>query len=190
MLKSLRFLLLFTLGLGLCATTALAEAPTDPSGVWLDEDGQARIRVEHCERPADRICGYLVWSKDPAGATAKDDKNPDDSKKSRPILGVQLILGLAAEDEVFAGQIYNADNGKTYDVKLQREDDDHLKVKGCVLKFLCGSQTWTRVSDVLPGQLVGAVDTQDGPRADAEWAQAPAPGGHKKKHAPKVGAAQ
>ena len=84
---------------------------------------------------------------------------------------MQLILGLAAEDNGYVGEIYNADNGKTYEVKLWREDDGHLNVKGCVLKILCGSQVWTRVSDVAPGQLIGPVGADNGPRSDPEWAK-------------------
>ena len=171
MLRSLRLLLLSVAGLASYLTPAFAGTLADPSGVWLDEDGQARIRIEHCEHPSERICGYLVWSKDGAGPTNTDDKNPDARKKGRPVLGLQLILGLAPEDEDYVGEIYNADNGKTYEVKLWREDDGHLKVKGCVLRILCKSQVWARVSDVAPGQLIGPVGGENGPRSDPEWAK-------------------
>lgn len=39
-----------------------------------------------------------------------------------------------------------------------------------MLAVFCGSQAWTRVTDVLPGQLLGAADVPGGPRSDPEWA--------------------
>ena len=57
--------------------------------------------------------------------------------------------GLAADDEgTYKGQIYNAENGKMYDVSLSIETADELHIKGCMLKYLCGSQTWTKVADL------------------------------------------
>ena len=147
-------------------------APANPSGTWLVKDGDARIRIERCPRLRDRVCGYLVWTKEAAsGQMDHDDINPDAAKRSRPVLGMQILLGLAADGAAFSGQIYDAENGKTYDAHVIREDSTHLTLKGCVLTYLCQSQTWTRVDDLAPGQLAGLVDGPDGPRADAEWAQ-------------------
>jgi hypothetical protein len=46
-------------------------------------------------------------------------------------------------------------------------------VKGCLISVLCQTQTWTRVGDVVPGQLTAATDTPGGPRSDPEWAGKP-----------------
>jgi hypothetical protein len=35
-----------------------------------------------------------------------------------------------------------------------------------MLMVLCGSQTWKRVTDVMPGQLAGPVNGPNGPRSD------------------------
>ena len=48
-------------------------------------------------------------------------------------------------------------------------------LKGCLIKFLCQTQTWQQTLDVLPGQLVGLTGDLNGPRADKEWAQVPSP---------------
>ena len=147
-------------------------APADPVGTWLVKDGDARIRIDHCPRLRDRVCGYLVWTKEAAtGQANRDEHNPDAAKRNRPVLGMQILLGLAADGAAFSGQIYNAENGKTYDAHVTRKDATHLTLKGCVLTYLCQSQTWTRVDDVASGQLAGPVDGPDGPHADAEWAQ-------------------
>ncbi len=45
--------------------------------------------------------------------------------------------------------------------------------------FLCGSQTWKRVNDVVPGQLTAATGAPNGPRPDPEWAAAQKPAGRR-----------
>ncbi|MGU3538390.1 DUF2147 domain-containing protein [Methylobacterium sp. A54F] len=162
---------------------AQAAAPADPSGTWLTEDGRARIRVEKCGPQDKNVCGFVVWLKVPLndkGQPRVDFKNPDPKKQARPSLGHQVILGLKPNaDGRFEGKIYNADDGKSYDVTLWTEDAGELTVRGCMLAVFCGSQTWKQVSDTVPGQLTGPTNSPTGPRADAEWvkaAAAPHPG--------------
>src|SRR5437879_6520461 len=74
-----------------------AATPTDPSGTFLTEDGRARVRVEHCGSAPERICGYIVWmmeATDAKGQPLLDKLNPDPAKRSRPLLGHQLIFCL------------------------------------------------------------------------------------------------
>jgi uncharacterized protein (DUF2147 family) len=153
--------------------------PPDPSGTWLVEDGRARIRLERCGSARDRICGYIVWMKDPADARGqlyRDSQNPDPDKRARALLGHQLLMGLqVTPDGVFAGDIYNGEDGKFYSVSLWRESSDRLKLKGCLIKLLCQTQTWQRTFDVHPGQLVGLTGDLNGARADKEWAAVPGP---------------
>lgn len=168
---------------GICIGTARASLPADPTGIWLVENGDARIRIEHCQKPHDKICGYLVWSKDAAsGKHGTDEKNPDVTRRSRPLLGMQILLGLAADDDMYVGEIYDAENGKTYDAKIRREGTSRLTLKGCVLRYLCQSQTWTKVDDVAAGQLTGPTGTADGPKPNTEYAQSVALGSRKPKH--------
>ncbi|MGY4478757.1 DUF2147 domain-containing protein [Bradyrhizobium sp. USDA 3364] len=153
-------------------------APADPSGTWLTEDGRARIRLERCGTARDRICGFIVWMKeplDPHGQPFRDSFNPDPDKRTRALLGHQLILGLKLTPEGrFDGDIYNAEDGKSYSVSLWRDASGRLKLKGCLMKFLCQTQTWTQTLDVQSGQLVGLTGDVGGPRADREWASLPA----------------
>ncbi len=153
-----------------------AASPADPSGTWLTEDGRARVRIERCGAKLEQICGYIVWMKDPTDANGqppRDQNNPDLAKRTRPLLGHQLILGLKlSADGRFEGQIYNAENGKSYEISLRREATD-LKVKGCMLSVFCATQTWTQTMNALPGQLVGMTGDPTGPAADKEWAQVP-----------------
>ena len=165
----------------LMSSTGRAEtiATIDPGGTWQTEDGRARIRLERCGVARDRICGFIVWMKDPLdprGQPFRDSFNPDPDKRTRALLGHQLILGLKLTPEgKFDGDIYNAEDGKSYAVSLWRDRSDRLKLKGCLLKLLCQTQTWTQTLDVQPGQLVGLTGDVGGPRADREWASLPPP---------------
>lgn len=170
-------------GLGLLALPSLAEAAMrDPSGVWLTEDGKARIKVEKC---GGRLCGYAVWLRTPLndqGQPRLDFRNPDPKKRTRHSLGHQLIMGLKPNAEgKHEGKIYNAEDGKFYDVTVWSEEAGELTVRGCLVAFLCKSQTWTLKTDVAPGQLAGPTNGPNGPRADAEFGGAksavPAPAG-------------
>ena len=132
-------------------SAAATETVKDPSGTWLTEDGRAKIRIDHCGPNQNLVCGKVVWLKIPttdAGAPRTDVKNPDPKKRARPVIGLQLIDGLKPDDRKFSGEIYNVEEGKTYAVSLERESASELSISGCLLKVLCGSQTWTKVSDV------------------------------------------
>ena len=123
----------------------------DPSGTWLTGDGRAKIRIDRCGPGAAQVCGKVVWLKvatTETGAPRTDIKNPDPKKRTRPVLGLPLLEGLRPDDAKFSGDIYNIEEGKIYQVSLERESSSELSVSGCLLKVLCGSQTWTRVPDV------------------------------------------
>ena len=150
---------------------------TEPSGTWLTEDGRARVRVEHCGAAPDRICGYIVWMKetvDAKGQPYRDRFNPDPAKRSRMLLGHQMLLGLKpATEGRFTGDVYNAEDGKTYGVAIWRDGANHLAVKGCLLGLFCSTQSWALTTDAAPGQLLGLTGDVTGPAADAEWAPRP-----------------
>ena len=159
------------LALAALAGAAAAATPTDPSGTYLTEDGRARIRVERCA--GERLCGYVVWLKTPLndkGEARVDFRNPDPKKQARPSLGHQLIMGLRPNaDARYEGKIYNSEDGKSYDVTIWTDTPGELTVRGCLVAFLCKSQTWNKVGDVLPGQLAGATNGPSGPRTDPEY---------------------
>ena len=67
----------------------------DPLGTWYTADKDSQVRITNC---GGALCGALVWLKepnDPATGRPKTDKNnADASKQSRPLLGVQIVLGM------------------------------------------------------------------------------------------------
>jgi uncharacterized protein (DUF2147 family) len=127
-----------------CALGASASA-ADPCGTWLTKDADARVRVASC---GSGWCGTIVWLKqaiDPAtGKPAVDDKNRDETRRGRPILGLQILIGLRPSGpNRWSGKIYNPDDGNTYDGNILLEDRNRLRVEGCLLA-LCDSEIWSR----------------------------------------------
>ncbi|WP_187437321.1 DUF2147 domain-containing protein [Bradyrhizobium rifense] len=124
-------------------TPALA---ADPTGDWRVADGVANIRVAQCNGS---MWGAVSWEKQPGG---RDENNPDVSKKNRPTLGMATLIDMkkAAGAEQWEGQVYNAKDGQMYSATITPVGTDQLEIKGCVLGFLCGGETWTRVGPPIP----------------------------------------
>ena len=121
----------------------------DPSGTWLTQGGNSRIRIADC---GGALCGTIIWLKEPndpdTGKPKTDKHNSDSAKRSRPLMGVQIVLGMKPNGaDKWAGQVYNAEDGKTYSGNITLQSAGALKLEGCALGGLvCKSQTWTRAN--------------------------------------------
>jgi uncharacterized protein (DUF2147 family) len=121
----------------------------DPNGTWLTQTGTSRIRVADC---GGALCGTIVWLKEPndaeTGKPKTDKNNADALKRSRPLIGTQIVLGMKpAGTDKWTGQVYNAEDGKTYSGNLTYSGGGSLQLQGCALGGLvCKSQTWTKVN--------------------------------------------
>jgi uncharacterized protein (DUF2147 family) len=127
------------------AAPAKAQVGTDPSGIWLTQAGDAKVRVSKC---GGGICGVVVWLRDPinpaTGRPQVDDKNPNPALAKRPMIGLPLFSGMQPSGpNKWSGQIYNADDGGSYASNISVPGPDRLKVEGCV-GALCGGENWTR----------------------------------------------
>ncbi len=118
-----------------------------PEGTWLSHDGGTKVRISNC---GGKLCGTVVWLKEPTDADGKpktDKLNPDPAKRSKPMLGLPVVQGMAPNGpDKWSGQIYNADDGKVYQASVTPEGASALKVQGCVLGLLCKTHTWTRAN--------------------------------------------
>ena len=129
-----------TSGQGSAATAG--NVKPDVTGEWLVKDATAKIRVENC---GGTVWGVVSWEKTPGGT---DAQNPDPSKRNRPTLGLPILLNMQQKQpDRWDGEVYNAQNGKTYDSHISLVNPDTLRIEGCVLGFLCGGENWTRVSE-------------------------------------------
>ena len=125
--------------------STLASFALDPIGTWLTDEGKATVRMTDC---GGALCATIVSLKEPndpaSGKPKTDINNVDASKRNRPIIGMQILTGLRPQgDNKWLGQIYNPEDGKTYDANVVLENGNVLKVQGCVL-FICQTRTWTR----------------------------------------------
>jgi uncharacterized protein (DUF2147 family) len=126
----------------------LAAEAADPTGLWLRGTGTARIRIVNC---GGALCGAVAWLKDPNGPDGKprvDDQNPDPAKRGRPALGLPVILGMkpTGKADQWKGEVYKADEGKTYSGYLTVLGPRELKLEGCVLGgMICKAETLSRV---------------------------------------------
>ena len=115
----------------------------DPTGDWRVADGVANIRVAQC---SGSMWGVVVWEKEPGG---RDTNNPDAAKRNRPTLDMPVLLDMKKKKpglDQWEGHVYNSKNGQTYDSTITPVDPNHLEIRGCVLGFLCGGETWTRIA--------------------------------------------
>jgi uncharacterized protein (DUF2147 family) len=137
----LRGLLAIVFAFALALLVPIAVSAADATGEWLIEDGDARVRIAPCG--AD-LCGSVAWIKE--GSPTVDVNNPDPAKRSRPLIGSEVLLGLKPSGTgEWTGSLYDAENGRTYVGKLTIVDERHIKVAGCVLGgLICETQTWTR----------------------------------------------
>jgi uncharacterized protein (DUF2147 family) len=121
-------------GLLLSSGTSLAG---DPSGVWLTQSGETKVRIAPCGA---EYCGSIVWVKNDRG----DVNNPDPALRDRSLVGIRMIYGMKPAGDGFSGRLYNPMDGKTYSGKLKTVGDDKLDLAGCVMGVFCKHQVWTR----------------------------------------------
>jgi uncharacterized protein (DUF2147 family) len=144
---------------GLLLTTGLVTAgvapalAADPTGDWKVADGVANIRVAECYGS---MWGAVAWEQVPGG---RDKNNPDAAKQSRPTLGMPILIDMKKNStaDQWEGQVYNAKDGQLYKSTIKLTSPDQLEIQGCVLGFLCGGETWSRVSGPIPSSPVNSM---------------------------------
>ena len=137
-----------------------AVAADDPSGDWLVAKRVAIIRVVNCNG---QIWGVVSSEMYPE----LDKNNSDPAKRSRPTLGMPVLLGMTmSKPNEWSGEIYNSRDGRTYDASISLSSPNVLRVKGCVLGILCGGEDWSRVTRSTTGaptDLPGASSSSSEP---------------------------
>jgi uncharacterized protein (DUF2147 family) len=151
----------FFLSVFLLGTDVSAALAADPTGDWLVADGVANIRVAQCNGD---MWGVVAWEKEPGG---RDTNNPDPAKKDRPTLGMPILIDMKkkAGADSWEGQVYNAKDGQTYSSSITPTGTDQLEIRGCVLGFLCGGETWTRVGPPIPSSPANSLAKGGTPKA-------------------------
>ena len=117
-------------------------------GLWYNEEKTAKVEIY--KATDGKFWGKIVWLKEPLrnGVPKMDDKNPKESLKKVPLLGLVLLKHFEIDDKVtyHNGEIYDPKNGKTYSCKITYKGDK-LDVRGYVGISLIGRTTvWERTN--------------------------------------------
>ncbi|TAM98298.1 MAG: DUF2147 domain-containing protein [Rhizobiaceae bacterium] len=109
-----------------CSVGAAAER--SPDGVWMRDDGNARVRIAPC---GSKLCATNLWIKD----TSKGEE-----------VGDRLVMSLGRKsDTELDGTAYDPKRDKTYAITVI-VGSNSLTMRGCILGgLLCKDVNWTPV---------------------------------------------
>jgi len=132
----------------LAAVPAIAAGPAKPApsetifGIWSRDGHEEQLEFFDC---AGKLCAK--------GTLPLPDGSP-----------APLVLRNAAKagPNQWKGDLFNPENGKTYGGKITLDSKTQLTLTGCLIAFLCQSETWTRVSDA-PAAAAGHANDKAAP---------------------------
>lgn len=142
----------FGLILMFLSTFALAQERSNSDailGVWESGNGKARIKID---KAGEKFNGRIVWLKEPKDETGKpkmDKNNPDESLRSKPLLGYSMLKEFSYEGGRTweNGTIYDPESGSTYSCTINMTDENTLDVRGYIGVSLFGrTDVWKRVT--------------------------------------------
>jgi uncharacterized protein (DUF2147 family) len=112
-----------------------------PTGTWRVTDNTTDIQIIPC---GDAFCGMVARMDKPEQT---DSKNPDVSKRNRPVLGITVLQDMKPQGDKWVGSVYNARDGHTYEAKISMRGEDTLRLEGCLPGgVICGGQNWSRIA--------------------------------------------
>lgn len=117
--------------LGVCALSmasciSVAAQERSPDGVWMRDDGNARVRIAPC---GSKLCATNLWIRD----TSKGEE-----------VGDRLIMSLERKSATeLVGKAYDPKREKTYRITVI-VNSSSLTTRGCILGgLLCRDVNWT-----------------------------------------------
>lgn len=131
-------------------TLASLQAMAQPDrivGVWVTPEKDARI---HIFKNGSRYYAKMIWltpSVDDKGNALTDTQNPDATKRTRKLEGLEIITDLEYADKKWKGSIYDPESGQTYSAQLRLLDEKKLELNGYVGIPLFGrKEIWTKLA--------------------------------------------
>ncbi|WP_080054123.1 DUF2147 domain-containing protein [Spirosoma aerolatum] len=134
-------------------TPSFAHNTDDPDAVlgkWLSSKKRNQVQIY---KQGNKYYGKLVWMLEPNDPSTNkpkvDTENPDEKLRNRPLINMVLLKDLVYKgNNVWSGgEIYNPEDGKTYNCDLTLKDANTLDFHGYVMgiSLLGKTRTWTRV---------------------------------------------
>lgn len=123
-MRAAAFSILYLIG-----CTALAAQERSPDGVWLRDDGNARVRIAPC---GSKICATNLWIKD----ASKGEE-----------VGDRLVMSLDRMSETkLAGTADDPKRDRSYALTVI-VGHNSLITRGCILRgLLCRNVNWEQVN--------------------------------------------
>ncbi|HEY9090716.1 DUF2147 domain-containing protein [Parasphingorhabdus sp.] len=128
----------------LLSPAAAASSELDPTGFWKTEKRSGVVEIFRCGNAfCGRVVDAAVLRKNPKQT---DVKNPDKSLRSRAVRGLVVLKNFTGEsDEWSGGPLYDPDTGDSAPSgRLRLRDANTLEVRGCIARFFCRTQVWSR----------------------------------------------
>ena len=118
-----------------------AYAAEPVAGRYVTQNKKAVVQIEQCGK---MVCGRVIKLL-PASDVGKtmDERNKDASQRTRPLVGLPILLDFVADGDQWRGKIYDPQSGDTYSSTMLRYPDGALKVRGCFF-FICKTQRWPK----------------------------------------------
>jgi uncharacterized protein (DUF2147 family) len=121
---------LLVVGVAIASFAALSGTAraAEPYGVWLRPSSGSQARFYNC---GGKLCATIVAVKDA-------------SRKSE--IGKSILHGAVKSGaNTWTGNLTDVGTGKVYSGTVTLESESALSLQGCIVSFLCQSETWTRV---------------------------------------------
>ncbi len=122
------------------AAPSLAASAEDAFGTWRHPENGSHVEMYKC---GGGLCAKITKVTD---GQKTDDKNPDEKKRGRSVVGLVIMSGAKKNgDAGWSGSLYNRMDGKTYSGTISVKSKDALDLSGCSMGIFCKTVTWTRV---------------------------------------------
>ncbi len=154
------------------------------AGIWYNHGGKGAVEIRPCGqsgRDADRLCGFIVWLKDPnnkRGEPLTDGYNTDPAKRRRPICGLPVLGSLRpmSDGSWDQGWVYDPEQGQAFDAAIALKSHDRLVLTGYKgIKFFSKSFVWKRAPNDLPRCDGGAHPEREARASGTQQLQPPVP---------------
>lgn len=142
-MKKFTFLLLFVA----VTLSGFAQAKDAIVGRWVNSSGEAHVDIY---KKNEKFYGKIVWLKNPKdekGNTKTDLRNPDESLRTKPMLGLEILKDFVYDDGKWTdGKIYDPKSGKTYSCNISQKHNGDLNIRGYIgISMIGRTEVWKKV---------------------------------------------
>jgi uncharacterized protein (DUF2147 family) len=142
-MKKITLLLLFVT----ISLSGFSQAKDAIVGRWLNSSGEAHVDIF---KKNEKFYGKIVWLKNPRdekGNAKTDLRNPDESMRTKPMLGLEILKDFVYEDGKWTnGKIYDPKSGKTYSCNISQKGNGVLNIRGYIgISIIGRTDVWKKV---------------------------------------------